>query len=235
MLPQPAAYTRHGMHTQLDPTIAALPGPPQRTGWCGRHWVGRRLSICWLVGLASCAAAPPPGATTPAPAPPVATARLLLRGAVPSDDRYAAVRLADALNCKDPQMLSSGDAHKPPAPAALAAGVLTTLDFVVLRAGKTSCVVRWSFTPEADKTYLVQGMVVGAGCTARLLDATQSDRPQPAKGAVLRSGPGQPCLALDQSRSAGEASSLIQGGQQQGEAVLNPATTARDLQGLIRP
>ena len=52
-------------------------------------------------------------------------------------------------------MLSSGDARKPPAPATLAAGVLTTLDFAVLRAGKASCVVRWSFTPEADKTYLV--------------------------------------------------------------------------------
>lgn len=106
-------------------------------------------------------------------------------------------------------MLSSGDARKPPAPATLAAGVLTTLDFAVLRAGKASCVVRWSFTPEADKTYLVLGMVVGAGCSARLLDATQSDRPLPAKGAVLRSGPGQPCLALDQSHPAGEASSLI--------------------------
>ena len=125
--------------------------------------------------------------------------------------------------------------RRAPAPATLAAGLLTTLDFVVLRSSKPLCVVRWSFTPEADKTYLVQGMVVGSGCTARLLDATVNDRPQPARGAVLRNGPGQTCLALDKSRPAGDNSSLIQGGQHNGEAVLQPNANTRDLQGLIRP
>ena len=194
-----------------------------------------------LALLAGCAAGPQvtqPGgsAAATANAPAIGPrARLLLRGAAPGDDQYAVVELVDAQHCKDPRMLSSGDARKAPAPASLAAGVLTTLDFVVLRAAKPLCVVRWSFTPEADKTYLVQGLVVGSGCNARLLDASVSDRPVPAAGAVLRNGPGQTCLALDKSRPAGDNGSLIQGGQHQGEAVLQPNATARDLQGLIRP
>ena len=160
---------------------------------------------------------------------------MLLRGAVTGDDKYAVIVLADALNCKDARLLSSGDARQAPAPAALAAGVLTTLDFAVLRAGKPQCVVRWSFTPEADKTYLVLGIVVGKGCSARLLDASISYRPQPARSAVLRNAPGNACMALDQARSAGDNSSLIQGGQHLGEAVLQPDANSRDLRGLIRP
>lgn len=188
-----------------------------------------------LALLAACAAGPQAPASGGPAAATGPRARLLLRGAVPSDDQYAVVELTDAQNCKDPRMLSSGDARRAPAPATLAAGLLTTLDFVVLRTGKPLCVVRWSFTPEADKTYLVQGLVVGSGCTARLLDATVNDRPQPARGAVLRNGPGQTCLALDKSRPAGDNSSLIQGGQHNGEAVLQPNANTRDLQGLIRP
>lgn len=115
-----------------------------------------------LALLAACAAGPQAPASGGPAAATGPRARLLLRGAVPSDDQNAVVELTDAQNCKDPRMLSSGDARRAPAPATLAAGLLTTLDFVVLRTGKPLCVVRWSFTPEADKTYLVQGLVVAA-------------------------------------------------------------------------
>ena len=165
----------------IPPATATLRLPPLRRA-------GQAASALVLALLAACASGPPAptpadkGAAAPAAGP---RARLLLRGAVPGEDQYAVVELTDAQNCKDPRLLSSGDARKAPAPATVAAGVLTTLDFVVLRAGKAQCVVRWSFTPEADKTYLVQGMVMGSGCTARLLDASISDRPQPARGAVV--------------------------------------------------
>ena len=200
-----------------------------------------QAAVAWALALLTACAtgpqAPTAGDKAAATAAPASgpRARLLLRGAAPGDDQYAVVELADAQNCKDPRMLSSGDARRAPAPASLAAGLLTTLDFVVLRAGKPQCVVRWSFTPEADKTYLVQGIVVGSGCTARLLDASISDRPQPARGAVLRNCPGQTCVALHEARPAGDNASLIQGGQHQGEAVLQPNASPRDLQGLIRP
>ena len=104
--------------------------------------VCKPAAVLALMLLAACAAEPqapsaggPAGATLAAPAG-APRARLLLRGAVPGDDQYAVVELTDAQNCKDPRMLSSGDARKAPAPASLAAGVLTTLDFVVLRAAK---------------------------------------------------------------------------------------------------
>lgn len=224
-----AAYTRLAMSIM---PLAAQPLPHL-------HRASRAASALALALLAACANGPQTPSSGAAVGMAPATgprARLLLRGAVPGDDQYAVVELTDAQNCKDPRMLSSGDARRAPAPATLAAGLLTTLDFVVLRAGKPQCGVRWSFTPEADKTYLVQGLVMGSGCTAHLLDVTVSDRPQPARGAVLRNGPGQACLPLDQARPAGgNNSSLIQGGQHNGEAVLQPNASARDLQGLIRP
>ncbi len=221
----------------LPPAAPTLPRTVSRPagGWRLAAWAG---GLAALGGLLAGCVTPPEGLPRPDPAAAANTgprARLLLRGAVPGDDKFALVALTDAVQCKNPRLLSSGNARKPPEPASLPAGVLSTVDFVVLRADKVSCGVRWTFTPEAGKTYLVQGVVVGSGCTGRLLDVTDSARPMPAAGAVLRSGPGQACLALDQSRPAGDSPSLIQGGQHLGEAVLNPAATARDLQGLIRP
>lgn len=212
-----------------SPTAIAQRPLPARTA-------GAAALAIALALLTACAAGPAGLAgIAPAPAPAAGpSARLLLRGAAPGDDLYAVVELADAQHCKNPRLLASGAAGKTPAPASLTAGVLTTLDFVVLRAGKPLCGVRWSFTPEADKTYLVQGLVVGSGCTARLLDATVSDRPEPAKGAVLRNAPGQACVPLAQARPAGD-NSLLQGGQHNGDAVLRPQATTQDLQGLIKP
>ena len=197
------------------------------------------LTAALLGGCAATSGTPPAGhspVASPAEAASGPTARLLLRGSVPAQDQFAVVKLADALACKGPAILIAGTPQKTPEPATLPAGVLTTLDFVVLRAGKPSCGVRWSFTPVAGKTYLMQGLVVGSGCSARLFDASVPDRPVLPPDAALRSHPGQACLPLEQARAATRAaSSLIQGGQHGGEAVLNPRATAQDLQGLIKP
>jgi hypothetical protein len=166
---------------------------------------------------------------------------LLLRSEVPAGDRYAVLIMADALNCQGPKLLSAGQAQQPPAPVSLPAGQLATLDYVIFRGEKPSCAVRWSFTPVAGKNYLINGLPVGATCTARLLDATVPDRMAPPPDLVLRSGQGQACMPLAQARAAaaaaaaGNTGSLIQGGQVQGEAVLNPRATTTDLQGLIKP
>ena len=213
-----------------DPT-PAVPARPLR--WAGRRGASRCGWVGALAGLAGCAGTPPPGAATAdAPGP---TARLLLRGAVPPDQRYAVLVMADALDCKGPKLLVGGTPQKAPDPAQLPAGALTTLDFVVLRAGQPGCLVRWSFTPAAGKTYLVQGMVVGAGCTARLFDASTPDKPTVPPDLRLRSVPGQACVPLALSRAASGEGSLIEGGQHNGEAVLMPNATARDLQWLIAP
>jgi hypothetical protein len=161
--------------------------------------------------------------------------RLLLRGAVPPGERFALLRLDDALQCQRPQLVTEGTAAQAaPAPVAMAAGVLTTLDFVVIRAGQSGCGVRWSFTPVAGHSYLVQGAVIGAGCSANVLDVTVPDRPTAPADAVLRSAAGQRCVPLAQARAMNTAS-LIQGGQLDGEAVLNPRANARELEGLIQP
>lgn len=218
-----------------------------RRAWrAGSAWEGSRgpglacvLAAALLGGCATPTATLPAGHPSVAP-PPAATsgptARLLLRGSVPAEDRFAVLKLADAEACKGPAVLIAGTPQKTPEPATLPAGVLTTLDFVILRAGKPSCGVRWSFTPVAGRTYLMQGLVVGSGCSARLFDASVPDRPVLPPDAALRSHPGQACLPLEQARAATRAgNSLIQGGQDAGEAVLNPRATTQDLQWLIKP
>jgi hypothetical protein len=104
----------------------------------------------------------------------------------------------------------------------------------VHRAGQSACQVRWSFTPRADRIYLVQGMTVGDNCPAQLLDATQPERAQPPADLLLRSTPTQSCVPLAQAARM-QTVSPIRGGQVNGEAVLNPRATTADLEGLIRP
>ena len=203
----------------------------------------RRLLLVPLVwGLASCVQAPPaPAAATAAraasaPAVTGPSARLLLRAAVPVDDKFALFQLGDATACKNPRLLVGGSPQQAAEPAVLAAGQLATVDFVLIRGGKPGLCTRWSFTPQAGRTYLMQGAAVGAGCLARLVDVTQPDRAQAPADAVMRNGTNQPCVPLEQARAAAAgAHSPIQGGQQDGEAVLMPNATARELQGLIRP
>ncbi|MCU7369372.1 hypothetical protein PEC18_00290 [Paucibacter sp. O1-1] len=123
-----------------------------------------------------------------------------------------------------------------PLPARLAAGQRVTLEFVVHRSGQTACSVRWSFTPRADRLYLVQGMTVADGCPAQLLDTTQPERASPPADLLLRSTATQACVPLAQAQAArAQAASPIRGGQVNGEAVLNPRATTDDLRGLIRP
>ncbi|OGB04290.1 MAG: hypothetical protein A3E25_21330 [Burkholderiales bacterium RIFCSPHIGHO2_12_FULL_69_20] len=233
----------HSLRRRRSKIAAAPARQPWRQRPSGRGVAALRLACALAAALlAGCAANPytPPAAHPPGASPAAAasgpSARLLLRGSVPAQDRFAVLKLADALACKGPSLLIAGTPQKAPAPATLPAGVLTTLDFVILRAGKPSCRVRWSFTPVAGKTYLMQGLVVGSSCSARLLDVSAPERPVLPPDAALRSRPGQPCLPLAQARAATRAaSSLIQGGQQGGEAVLNPRATTQDLQGLIKP
>lgn len=198
------------------------------------------LAAALLAGCAAPPAGAPPAPVTALQAPAGPTARLLLRGAVPGPDRFSAYLLTDGTACKEPRLLTTGTPQSAPAPAALPVGVPATLAFVVSRDNKASCESIWSFTPQAGKTYLLAGVVMGAGCNVRLLDASVPERPAPAADAVPRSAPGQRCLALAEARArfaatASAAGSAIQGGQVNGEAVLNPRATTQDLRWLIAP
>lgn len=187
--------------------------------------------------LAACATVPElPLPEHPAPAPGQPWARVSMRAAVPANDRFALRVLADEAQCQQPQLLSQGSPQQPAPAARLLAGQRVTLEFIVHRTGQAACSVRWSFTPRADRLYLVQGMTVADGCPAQLLDTTQPERATAPPDLLLRSRPGQACVPLAQAQAARrQAVSPIRGGQVNGEAVLNPRATTDDLRGLITP
>jgi hypothetical protein len=177
------------------------------------------------------------GCATPPKSPPYAvpsgvpTAKLVMRGAVPSGDIFGVFVHDDAENCKGPRLAGAGNSTRNPTTVPLAAGALTTVDFMLVRPNRESCLVRWSFTPVAGKSYLVNGGAFGTGCRGSLLDASNPDAMKAPEGIVRRDGRGNACVAMAQARS--NAAGSTQGGQDQGAAVLRPSANADDLQGLI--
>ncbi len=161
------------------------------------------------------------------------SARLLMRGVLQPGDQFVVNALDDALGCKTPRRVGSGSAQRQPDAAHLAAGVLTTLDFVVIKSQRQQCLVRWSFTPVAGRSYALQGSSSATGCGAALIDVTLPDQLRPADGALRRNMGSEVCLPL--SRSAPPPRSPLEGGQSDGDAVLNPGAATADLEGLIRP
>jgi hypothetical protein len=161
------------------------------------------------------------------------SARLLMRGVMQPGEQFLVNVLDDAVQCKTPRRVGTGTAQKQPDAAQLAAGVLTTLDFVVIKAQRQRCLVRWTFTPVAGRSYALQGNSSATGCGAALIDVTQPDQLRPADGALRRNMGAEVCLPL--SRSAPAPRSPLEGGQSGGDAVLNPGATTADLEGLIRP
>ena len=199
-----------------------------------------------LLGCAAPPSGPLAGATPPAsPAsaalrnPPYSvpkgspTARLFMRAKLQPDEQFNVFVLDDALACKGAKRAGGGTPQQPAAPTLLAAGVLTTLDYVVIKTPQRTCLVRWTFTPEAGRNYLLDGVNAPAGCLAVLFDVSQPDQIRTAAGALRRNLPGQACAPLTQSLAAPR--SPLEGGQSEGEAVLNPLATAADLEGLIAP
>src|SRR5215472_6411889 len=124
------------------------------------------------------------------------TARLLSRGAVNAGDAYGILVYDDAVNCAGPRIASAGSSLKTPKATDIEAGRTTTLDFLVAHPDKTSCRIRWSFTPAAGKTYLVAGALTTKGCSARLLDATDPDHMKAETSARRRNLGGSACSAL---------------------------------------
>ena len=221
--------------TRSLPTLTALSAPIAPMAPVAKVATVVMLAAALLAGCA--VPTPSPDTTLPAYAQPEASqphARLLLRAAVGPADRFALVLLEDNAQCKSPKLLTRGSPQQAAAPVRLAAGQPTTLDFVVVRGGGAPpCGLRWTFQPQAGKTYLVAGGTVGGNCGARLLDATVADRPDTPPDLVLRVAPGNNCVPLAQAQRV--PSSLIQGGQHNGDAVLNPRATTQGLEGLIKP
>ena len=200
-----------------------------------RRAAARLMSIAGLLVLTGCAA--PPAANAPRYVEPadVPTAKLVMRSApLPATEAYAVYVHSDATNCKDRRLVGTGTANNNPTTVALAAGSLATVDFVLIKGVKTdkpqACLLRWSFTPEAGKSYLLQGTSTPAGCTARMIDASNPDAMRVLTTSVRRNVQGNVCLPMAQAMANAAGAT---GGQNDGVAVLRPAATADDLQGLI--
>jgi len=195
------------------------------------HTTGIRLTlVATLSGLLGACATPPPklaNYVAPAGAP---TAKLVMRGVVPVGDAFGVLVYDDAENCKGPRLAGAGNINRNPTTVPLAAGTLTTVDFMHVRANRESCTLRWSFTPVAGRSYLINGMGAGTGCRASLLDATNPDAMAPAAGSVRRNEKGNACVPIAQARST---TTTAQGGQDQGAAVLRPGANTDDLRDLI--
>ena len=188
-------------------------------------------TLALLSMLVGGCATPTPKVPTYVAAAGAPTAKLVMRGNVSSGDAFGVVVYDDAENCKGPRIAGAGSSTKTPATVPLAAGALTTVDFVLIKPNKESCLLRWSFTPVAGKSYLVNGLAYGNSCRAALLDTTNPDAMVTPAGAVRRDAKGNACVPLAQARAAGNA--VAQGGQDGGAAVLRPNANADDLQGLI--
>jgi hypothetical protein len=181
--------------------------------------------------LAACATPPPKVQTYVAPTG-VPTAKLVMRGSVPAGDSYGVFVYDDAANCKGPRMAGAGNIARTPSTVPLAAGALTTVDFVMFKPNRDACMLRWSFTPVAGKSYLVAGGASGSGCSANLLDASNPDSMRRPPDAVRRNLGGNSCAPMAQALAAVKSGKDL-GGQSNGAAVLNPGATADDLKGLI--
>lgn len=197
-----------------------------------RRALGAGLATALLA--AGCAAPrPPPPAKYAAPAG-AATAKLLMRASLRSGDIYGVYLYDDAQGCKGPRIAGAGSVGRDPVAMPIAAGQLATVDFLLF-AGRDACRVRWSFTPEAGRTYLLAGGTVnnvpGAFCVARLLDATDPDKIRPPTDAVRRNQAGNACLDMAQARA--NAAKLGAGSQTGADAVLTPGAGSDDLKGLI--
>jgi hypothetical protein len=189
------------------------------------------IPLIGAVVLSGCATPPKPTLTAYSVPAGAVTAKLAVRGAVPTGDYFGVFVYDDADNCKNPRIAGAGSATRNPSTVTLAAGNLQTLAFMILKPNKESCAVRWSFTPQANKTYVVNGGALGSGCSATLLDATNPDQMRVPAGLVRRNAPGVVCVPLAQASAVGAGTA--RGGQSDGAAVLNPGATADDLQGLI--
>jgi len=156
-------------------------------------------------------------------------AELVMRGHVLPGEAYGVYVFKDALNCTGPQRVGIGVASRDPETTSIDAG-LSTAEVFLTKADKSICRVRWSFVPDAGKTYLVAGALTAKGCSARLLDATDPDHMKAETSAQRRNLGGSACSALVAKPASPNA---FGGSEQTGEAVLRPGATTDDLQGLI--
>lgn len=188
------------------------------------------FSFFGIVFLASCAV---PTKVAPMYVPPATgqTAKLVMRGSVNSGENYSVYLFRDSEHCADPRKVGVGNNASHPVSTTITANMLITLELNFDRSNRQHCAIRYSFTPQSGRSYLLSGSALETKCLANLLDATDPDDVKQTPGVLWRNPIGSSCLSLSESRAAPVQDIRID--RSNGEAVLNPGATATDLRGLI--
>lgn len=151
-----------------------------------------------LLMLTACAQQPITRYQTPQGVP---TARLLMRGALEPGDRYGVFLIDSADDCKGMHIAATGSAGVDPTAIKISAQGMRTVDVFMTKANKTSCRVRWSFSPVAGRSYLVSTQSTPTGCVAMIYDATDVDAMKPEPSLLRRNVGSNVCVPLANSKS----------------------------------
>ncbi len=164
------------------------------------------------------------------------TAKLVMRGY--GADVYGVFLFSDSNTCTQQQFVGRGRRDgEPPKSVQVAAAQWVTLDFMTFdNVRRTSCRIRWSFQPTADRTYLVSGTANATHCAARVYDATNPDDMKLESSAIQRNVGSTLCMGIteaqDRKKRLAGANPVA---TSKDEPMLTPAATADDLKGLIKP
>jgi hypothetical protein len=213
---------------------------PPATAPRGLKLISRLAALAGLALLTACAGGPPSStATATSPIPRYTsvttgpTARLVMRTKLEGTATLYGVNvLASSDDCGQRQVVGAAKAGVAAlTTVALAAGRVATVEFAGVNADKKVCLVRWSFTPVAGRSYLLQSTFDGTRCTSTVLNATDPDAIRPEAGALRRNPTAdKACVPLGQAQAI-----ITTPGTGRGDATLSPGADASELKGLITP
>jgi hypothetical protein len=123
-----------------------------------------------------------------------------MRGTVEVGENYGVYLLDGGTDCTRPQRVGIGTATTNPSATTISAGTTKTVEILIIKANKTSCDVRWSFTPVASRSYLVSAASKSGGCAALVLDVTNPDAVKVEPSLRRRNVAGNACVPLAMSK-----------------------------------
>lgn len=163
------------------------------------------------------------------------TARLLMRGYIPAGDTYGVFVFGNAETCMEPQKAGAGNATHNPDATRLRAGELSTVSTALYKPDRSVCAIRWSFVPQAGRSYVITMSAREGGCASRLLDVTDPDRPVPEPTLRRRNSAENICIPMSQTRALTTATDNDTAKQKPSTPQGNAPAADDDLQNLSRP
>jgi hypothetical protein len=159
------------------------------------------------------------------------TARLLVRAKAVPGTAYGVYAFDDPHACTKPLLIGRGNSATSPAPSALRAGPLATLQYFAVDQGRRACRIAVSFYPVRRHTYVLAASQDAGGCAVRVVDATDAENPRGVQ-MFRRTLQGNGCAPLTNlTRPSNESTESFSA-----ERGARPSATTRgleDLKGLL--